>query len=230
MAAGGVLILAALSLMLFNWNQDRRTEQRTVSILEQLKEQMPEPHSAQAMPFAVEGTVPEMNTVSEEIVVTEDDRSYAAVTLPPAEDLAAEYLTEEPVQEIVWWIDGDAYLGTISIPALGLELPVLSGWNYPDLQVAPCRYTGTVEEGNLVIAAHNYSCHFGRISELNSGDEIFFTDGNGVVHTYQVVFSELINGWNAPAMSEGDEDWDITLFTCNLSGTNRVTVRAALME
>ena len=227
MAAGGVLILAALSLMLFNWNQDYRTEQRTVSILEQLKEQMPEPHREEPETYGTEGT---SLPFTETTIFSGTESQSDAAGLPLSEDLAAEYLTEEPVEETVWWIDGDAYLGTISIPALGLELPVLSGWNYPDLQVAPCRYTGTVEEGNLVIAAHNYSCHFGRISELNSGDEILFTDGNGAVHTYQVVFSELINGWNAPAWVEGDEDWDITLFTCNLSGTNRVTVRAALAE
>ena len=46
MVSGTVLLLAALFLMLYNWNQDSRTESRTVSILEQLKEQMPEAHFA----------------------------------------------------------------------------------------------------------------------------------------------------------------------------------------
>ncbi len=233
MAVGALLILAALFLMLYNWNQDYQTEQKTGSILEQLKEQMPDPHNEKTELYPVaEETAPTegIMSLSEE---TADGLGYeisAGTSLPPAEDLIGEYLPDAPVEEVVWWINGDAYLGTITIPALGLELPVLSGWNYSDLRVAPCRYSGTVEEGNLVIAAHNYSCHFGRISELNSGAEIIFTDGNGVVHTYSVVYSELINGSDASSMQMGDEEWDLTLFTCNLSGTSRVTVRAALVE
>lgn len=228
MAAGTVLLSAALFLLLYNWNQDSRAEQRASDILEQLKEQMPEPHRDEPELMGMGGDYAAMTGT------TADLSGYIYETtekeIPVSGDLIAEYIPEEPAEEIVWWIDGDAYLGTLAIPALGLELPVLSEWSYPNLRIAPCRYTGTAEEGNLVIAAHNYNSHFGYISSLNSGDEIIFTDGSGVMHTYNVVHSELINGGDAPAMETGDEEWDLTLFTCNLSGTSRVTVRAALAE
>ena len=34
-------------------------------------------------------------------------------------------------------IDGDAYIGTLEIPALNLTLPVMSEWSYPKLKTAP---------------------------------------------------------------------------------------------
>ncbi len=230
MVSGTVLLLAALFLMLYNWNQDSRTEARTVSILEQLKEQMPEAHTEKNELSAVS---PEMQEIlgNDVLISTDSSIGYQPVeTALPEPDIFAEYEETETVQEVVYWIDSTSYLGVLYIPAIGIELPVISDWSYPDLRVAPCRYTGSVDEGNLVIAAHNYNCHFGQISSLSTGDEIIFTDGNGVMHTYSVVNSELIGGRNVPAMEEGSEDWDITLFTCNLSGTNRVTVRAALVE
>ena len=230
MVSGTVLLLAALFLMLYNWNQDSRTEARTVSILEQLKEQMPEAHFEKSdFPDAL----PEIQELLENdaAVSTDSNTNYQPEETPlPEPDIFAEYEETATVQEVVYWIDSTAYLGVLYIPALGLELPVISDWSYPDLRVAPCRYTGSVEEGDLVIAAHNYGCHFGSISSLSTGDEIIFTDGEGVMRTYSVVNSELIGGRDAASMEGGSEEWDITLFTCNLSGTSRVTVRAALVE
>ncbi len=234
MAAGTVLLLAALFLLLYNMNQDYTAQQKTDSILVQLKEQMPQPHRMEAGLFAeMTGTQPATQTnAAKEDVIVFSDMQTEEVQLQPVmteADLFAEYAQYEPVQETIWWIDGDAYLGTVSIPSLGLELPVLSEWSYPNLNFSPCRYTGSVEEGNLVLAAHNYNSHFGRISELNSGETIIFTDGDGVMHEYYVLQSELIDGKNVPEMQTGAEEWDLTLFTCTLSGASRVTVRAALV-
>ena len=67
-------------------------------------------------------------------------------------------------------VDGSAYIGTLQIPALGLRLPVLRDWSYPNLRIAPCRYAGT-PQGSLVLAAHNYESHFGRSEERRVGKE-----------------------------------------------------------
>lgn len=142
-------------------------------------------------------------------------------------DLLAEYTSDAAQEEVLIEVDGYTYLGTLSIPSLGLELPVLSEWSYPNLKVAPCRYGGTVIDGNLMIAAHNYRSHFGTIGQLSSGDVIYFTDGSGIVHEYEVVQLELISGYDVSAMESHAENWDLTLFTCTWSGRNRVTVRAA---
>ena len=41
-------------------------------------------------------------------------------------------------------IDGWDYIGYLSIPSIGLALPVMSEWSYPGLKIAPGRYAGSV--------------------------------------------------------------------------------------
>jgi len=59
-------------------------------------------------------------------------------------------------------IDGNNYIGVIDIPCLGLSLPIISDWSYPNLKIAPCRYKGSAYQDNLIIAGHNYQSHFKR--------------------------------------------------------------------
>lgn len=120
-------------------------------------------------------------------------------------------------------VQGENYIGVLEIPSLGLQLPVLSDWSYEGLKVAPCRYTGSAYLGNMVIAAHNYECHFGSIKSLIQGDEVIFTDMDGNRFSYEVVEMEILEPTAIEEMVSGD--WDLTLFTCNYSGQARVTVR-----
>lgn len=120
-------------------------------------------------------------------------------------------------------IDDREYIGVLSIPALGQELPVISSWDYPGLRVAPCRYTGSAYTDDLVIAAHNYASHFGRLRELSQGDSIRFTDTDGNVFDYVVSELEILEPYAVSQMTEGD--WDLTLFTCTPGGQYRVTLR-----
>lgn len=144
-------------------------------------------------------------------------------------DLFAEYEKETTPEEPVLEIDGQAYIGVVAIPEIGIELPVLSEWSYPNLKSAPCRYQGTAYEHDMILIAHNYRSHFGRISELHSGSEILFTDAAGKVYQYEVNNIENIAGTDIESMEFGSGDgWDLTLFTCTISGQSRVTVRAFL--
>lgn len=125
-------------------------------------------------------------------------------------------------------IDGYAYIGYLSIPALGLELPVMSEWDYERLKISPCRYDGSVDTDNLVIAAHNYSRHFGNLGNLEGGEEIYFTDVDGVVTVYYVAEIVGLRAEEVQAMRLGG--FDLTLFTCDYSGQTRVTVRCMRKE
>lgn len=231
MTAGTMLLLAALFLLLYNRNEDNQAEKVTSEILTELKAQMPELHYKEESSYPVVSPA-ESNVTSIYGMVPDLDNTVEIPSELPAEpDIFAEYdSSAEQTETVVYYVNDIAYMGILYIPKLGLELPVVSDWSYPGLKAAPCRYTGSAEEGNLVIAAHNYRCHFGRISELDSGDEIIFTDGNGTEYRYSVVQSEIIGGKNAAAMLSDPENWDITLFTCTYSGASRVTVRAVLAE
>ena len=119
--------------------------------------------------------------------------------------------------------EGNAYIGTLEIPALGISLPVMSEWSYPKLRIAPCRYSGSVYQDNLVIAAHNYSRHFGKIGSLIDGDQILFTDVDGNHFLYEVAEIQILESTDVEKML--DEQWDLNLFTCTLGGKTRMTVR-----
>lgn len=119
-------------------------------------------------------------------------------------------------------IDGHAYIGVISIPALEIELPVMSGWSYKKLKIAPCRYSGTVKGNDLVIMAHNYERHFGHIAQLSVGDTVQFADMDSIVTNYEVVALDILPPSAVEEMTAGN--YDLTLFTCTYGGQNRVTV------
>lgn len=121
-------------------------------------------------------------------------------------------------------IDGNAYIGTLALPTLDMTLPVMADWDYDKLKIAPCRYSGTTA-GDLVIAGHNYRSHFGPLDRLHPGDTVCFNDVQGNAFTYVVVETEILPPTAVEEMV--DDDWDLTLFTCTLSGQARFTVRCA---
>ena len=112
--------------------------------------------------------------------------------------------------------------------ALELELPVISQWDYPALKIAPCRYSGSLYQDNLIICAHNYASHFGKLKELQPGDIVLFTDMDEHVVTFQMVERETLNPMDVEGMETGD--WDLTLFTCTIGGQTRVTIRLERVE
>ena len=120
-------------------------------------------------------------------------------------------------------IDGQNYIGELDIPSLSLCLPVISEWSYGGLNVAPCRYSGSAYSNTMVIAGHDYFSHFGRLSALSPGDEVEFRDVEGNVFRYKVADLETIEPFDVEGMTTGD--WDLTLFTCTVSGRARLAVR-----
>ncbi|MBS6396740.1 MAG: sortase [Clostridiales bacterium] len=130
---------------------------------------------------------------------------------------------ETPAPELpVTEIEGYEYVGFLSVPDLELELPVMAEWDYARLKIAPCRQFGSSRTDDLVIAAHNYKNHFGRLSELESGDTIMFTDMDGIENLYEVAFIDTL----APTEVETvqNSDYDLVLYTCTYGGRTRVAV------
>ena len=79
-----------------------------------------------------------------------------------------------------------------------------------------------------MICAHNYSSHFGRLRELNPGDEVLLVDMDGVLFTYHVELVEVLEPYETIPMIESE--YELTLFTCAVGGEHRVTVRCSLDE
>ncbi len=128
-------------------------------------------------------------------------------------------------------IDGYECIGYIAVSALDLELPVLSDWDYSRLEVAPVRHFGSAASDDLVIAAHNYKSHFGSLSTLEIGDEIRFTDMDGIENRYTLSSLETLAADAVSAVQNSGHD--LVLYTCTSDGTARVAAfcdRAAAEE
>ena len=124
-------------------------------------------------------------------------------------------------------IDGWNYIGILEIPDIELSLPVITEWSYPALKVAPARYAGSAYTNDLIIAGHNYESHFGKLKELDVGSVITFTDVDGNVFVYEVAVIEILHPTAVEEMMSGE--WDLSLFTCTVGGSYRVTVRCVIV-
>ena len=125
-------------------------------------------------------------------------------------------------------IDGYGYVGYLTIPSLNLQLPILSEWSYSNLKIAPCRYSGSTNTDNLVIAGHNYRTHFSPLSKLKIGSSVIFTDMDGLTIEYIVAEIDVLNPEEVEEMT--NEKFALSLFTCTYGGKSRLTVRCERVE
>lgn len=146
-------------------------------------------------------------------------------TLSPDGELPeATPIPEMPEMEI----DGKKYIGYLEMPTIGITLPVMGDWSYAQLRAAPCRYWGSAYDDSLVIMAHNYDRHFGRISTLEIGAPVQFVDAEGNIFRYVVAAHEMLEPYDVEKMLA--EEWGMTLFTCTYGGAKRITVRLERVE
>ena len=129
-------------------------------------------------------------------------------------------------------IENQKVVGSIIIEKFNLILPVLDELNEEKLKISPCRYSGSLYDNNLIIGAHNYRSHFGKLNKLNKGDMIRFVDVDGYIYNYIVSDIEIINGNNINRLvdKKNNNNWDLSLFTCTLSRVKRYTVRCKLIK
>lgn len=203
---GLLLITAALFLTIYNIYEDHDAQDHVYDATEQLAERIPQNISGENsdLPESTPSALPE--------------QEIADYILNPAMDMPTET------------IDGVEYIGILRIPDLELELPIVSEWNKANLKIAPCRYTGSVYQDNMVIAGHNYRSHFRRlIKNLQVGAEVTFTDVDGNVFRYRMAEREILGAYDSEEMRNAD-DWDLTLFTCTIGGRSRVVVRCVKAE
>lgn len=118
---------------------------------------------------------------------------------------------------------GEKYVGILIIPSLKIKLPINEKWSYEQLKKTPCVYSGSVGNAGFVLAAHNYSTHFGKIKYLRKGDEIIYKSANDSTFSYKVEIVENL----LPTQVERviSTEYDLTLFTCTFNGQARVVVR-----
>lgn len=198
---GLLLLAAALCLTVWNMDQANQAGDEAQTILEELTVQVAQHRE------------------------TEGEEEPAAETMDPN---LPDYVRFPHMEMPTASIQGYDYIGVLEIPALRLALPIMDTWDYIRLRIAPCRYQGSAYQKDMILCAHNYVTHFGQIGNLSPGDNVTFTDVDGNVFFYRVTEIETLSPTAVEEMEAGD--WDLTLFTCTVGGSTRITVRCEAME
>lgn len=149
----------------------------------------------------------------------ESDRILAELSQEEDQILPNVQMSENKIPSVK--VQDDYIMGTVEYDST--KLPVFSEYSENNMLSAPCRYSGSQEEGNLIIAGHNYVSHFGTLFNLSVGDSVYFTDVYDTKTTYTVSAIETLKGTDVSGIQEGD--WDMTLFTCTLDGGHRLVIR-----
>ena len=207
---GVCLILAAIVISGHNVLEESHAAQEASHALAQL---------AALLPSTTEAAMSDLPGRSSSIPAVPD------VPGPIPEETAKipDYLLNPEMDMPAVLIDGFAYIGILSIPSIHLEQPVLQQWNDQAVKKAPCCYAGSAYQNNMVIAGHNYRNAFGKLFDLQIGDEVTFTDTDGNLFCYRVAELETLPA-SAVAEMTGST-WELTLFTCTFGGRSRLAVR-----
>lgn len=194
MAAGLILVLAAVGLTGFNLLQSHQAQQSSYQVVQVLEQKLPL-------------TEPSAEEKTDEIIP----------------ETQPDYVRFPNMEMPVVSVDGQDYIGTVQIPSQELELPVAAQWSYEALRSTPCRYQGSAYSDDLILMAHNYDSHFGKLRNLRIDDWVTFVDTDGNTFVYRVVEREELPGTAVEDMAAGQ--WDLTLFTCTYGGKSRITIR-----
>ena len=236
--AGAAMILVAGGIFAYNRLFDQNAGQAAKELLDQTMEdfgfELPplgemvyvpppkEPDSAPPEETPEQSAAPLIRVSPEKLYVSLDeipDENEEALTEGDASEPTGEQKYQPPEYTVI---------GILSIPALGVRLPVIGECTDELLKISCCRLSGVVTDrpNRLVIAGHRISSHFGGLESLSIGDQIAFTNMEG--ETFYYGLTEITD-----VDAEGGADvlaatgWDITLLTCKTDRSMRAMVRFA---
>ena len=216
---GIIFIAAAVLLTSYNIADQLRAEKAAESTASTLRQEIEE------LKKIAENQKEEEETQKENTTGLPDE-NFAQIQYKEEETTAETSTTAEADETVdikTFELNGEEYVGIISLPSIGIELPVYAECTTEKLKTAPCAEYGSLTTGDFVICAHNYRGHFGKIGNLRIGDSVVFTDVEGNTYNFYVAEQETLKSTDVEAMKTSG--YPLTLYTCTLDGNRRVTVR-----
>lgn len=126
-------------------------------------------------------------------------------------------------------------LGIIEIKSINLCYTIFAYYSDEDLKVSPSRFYGPEPGGigNICILGHNYNNNkfFSNINSLKKNDEIILYDNFQNYFSYSVEnVYEVSNDDFSPIYDYDNKLKQLTLITCNNFNSNRIIVRAKILD
>ena len=209
-AMGIVMLCAAGGLYLRNEQQDKLAGETSALLLEMMQEEIMHNQELPAVPEESSEPIPEPTPDS-------------APSAEPIPELPLEDVSDEEPPPPVMELSGYSLLGILTAPSVEVELPILDDWNYTLLQVAPCRYSGSIAEGNLILLGHNFKSHFDSLKNIAVDDPVEFLSADGTLHRYTVAEIELLHKYDVDKLER--DEYALTFFTCTKGGEHRLVIR-----
>lgn len=195
LAVGMLLVLSSLGIYLAQQQEDAAAGQTAAVLLQQLENRTP---SVDVQP--------------------QDDNDAPADAQPDSDN----YELADPVLPEKKYM-GYTLLGSISVPSVGIQLPILDQWSEAMLKIAPCRYTGSISGGNMIIMGHNYKSHFNPLHKVKVGAEVEIENTIGRTFRYRVAKIEYLHRTEGERLPS--EEYPLTIFTCRPGGLERIILR-----
>ena len=176
---------------------------------------------------------PETQIVEEEVTVVILNAIPEEDEVSQTQTVQTEVTIDVPEEQKSVASDGTVYytIGTVNIPSINVNYPILSTYSDALLKIAPCKFHGPNpnEVGNLCIAGHNYrnSKFFSKVPTLESGDIIEITDLGGNTIQYGVYDKFIVDPDELECTSQltGGRR-EITLITCTNDNKQRYIIKA----
>jgi sortase A len=142
--------------------------------------------------------------------------------------------TPEPLPLDPYEPTAEQTVGSIAIPAIGLDEALHVGMTLTAINRGPSMWPGTAlpgEVGNLVVAGHRttYGAPFRDLDQLQPGDQVVFTSDAGTF-TYEVDGTQIVDP-EAVDIANQSNDHRATLFACHPPGSaaQRIVVTMDLL-
>lgn len=126
---------------------------------------------------------------------------------------------------------GYKVVGIIEIPKINIKYPILNQTNDDAMQYSITKFSGgdVNSIGNFVVAGHNYldGSMFGKVKQLEIGDEIKLTDLNNNTITYEIFDIYSVDPNDTSILESVDENSrEVTLITCTKGHVERLITKA----
>ena len=126
---------------------------------------------------------------------------------------------------------GYKVVGIIEIPKINIKYPILNKTNDDAMQYSITKFSGGEVNsiGNFVVAGHNYldGSMFGKVKQLEIGDEIKLTDLYNNTITYEIFDIYSVDPNDTSILESVDENSrEVTLITCTKGHVERLITKA----
>lgn len=210
---GVVMLVAAGSIYLIQEQQDKLAGKNSEILLEKMREEILYGYGTNVHPVSTP-------------VPTETPEVEVEPSPAPEEEILPEESAapEMPVMELY----GYELMGILTAPSVEVELPILGEWNYELLQIAPCRYSGSIAGEDLILLGHNFKSHFDSLKNIAVDDPVEFLSADGELHKYTVAEIELLHKTDVDKLER--DEYALTFFTCTRGGEHRLVIRCVPVE